>query len=630
MLSGSLVITLLFAIGSSALKAQQLQLNFEGADIRALVTYVAEQTGRNFIVDPRVRGEVTVVSGGVIDEDKLYAVFLEILQIQGFAAVEGETAIRIVPEAFAKQFGRATEATGAGDYETRFISVDHVDVQDIVPLLRPLMPQNAHLAASPGFSLLLMADSLGNVERLEAIIRQIDQRGSQEISLIPLEHADADKVAALMESILSTRGGAGPNVGAPRVIADPRTNTLVVSGNIDGISRIEGLVSQLDEPVESGNTEVIHLRYAEADAVSQMIRELMATPRSDDQTANVDSMAIRAHAATNSVVIQGSSEQLAEVRAITEKIDIRQPQVLVEAVIAEVSVEYARQLGVQWAAGSPTSGVGILNFGMAQTSLASLARGISAGNLAEVDLGSGLSLAGLGELGGSDFAILIEALATDSANNILSTPSILTLANEEASITVGQNVPFRSGRAIEDSGQAFDTIERRDVGVQLNVRPQINDGDVVRLNIRQEVSNLAPTIQNAADLITNKRSLSTSVIVDNNEVVVLGGLLDDVQTQRQERVPGLAEIPFFGSLFRYERTTTEQVNLMVFLRPMIIRSAADQLDVSSNQYRRSSRQMMNTWEELGLEDRQLESIDAALDPFRVPPPFGQVAAPPAN
>jgi general secretion pathway protein D len=607
----------------STAQSTSIELDFEGVDIRAIISYVAEQTGRNFIVDPRVRGDVTVVSGGPISENDLYNIFLEILQIQGFAAIEGENTTRIIPEAFAKQLGTSATPSQDGGYATRLVDVENADVTELVPLLRPLMPQNAHLAAAEGYGLIVIADSRENVERLERIIRQIDQQGGQQLRLISLNHASATDVAPLIGSALS---------GSAQIIPDPRTNTLVLNARANQLETITSLIAELDQPSQSGNTEVIHLNYADAESIAELLTELMGPSVNNEETAPSDGIGIRAHASTNSIVVHGSAAQLTEVRSITEALDIRQPQVLVEAVIAEVSTDYARRLGVQWAAGSEKSGVGVLNFGSAQTDLVSLSRGIYTGNLAAVDLGDGLSLAGLGDDGGRGFAVLIEALATDSANNILSTPSILTLANEEASITVGQNVPFRAGRAIEDSGQAFDTIERRDVGVQLTVTPQINEGDAVRLDIQQEVSQLAPNVQNAADLITNKRSLATSVIVNNNEAVVLGGLIDDAQTQQQARVPGLGNLPVLGALFRYDQTTTRKVNLMVFLRPTIIRSVRDQAQASSSQYTEMRAHRQATQNAAGFDGAPagIASIDAALDALSLPPPFSAVAPPPGG
>ena len=578
----------------TAERDQDLVLNLRDADINGLIEIVSQETGINFIVDPRVRGQVNVVSGQPIQREELYDLFLGVLKSQGFAAVRGSDGmVRIVPEVQAKENEVAglTGDTPGDEYITEVITVNNMDAGQLVRILRPLVPKGGHLAAAAASNSLVIADTAANVRRIQALIARMDRESTEDFEVLPLEHASALDVVRIVQG-LDSNAPAEEFTRGPKLIADERTNSVILRGDPEARATLRSVVRRLDVEGDQGNTQVHYLRYAKAEEVAEVLRGI-AEGRERNQsgttststgnttasnTAEQNRVRIEAHESTNSVVIYGPAELSRELSSIIRQLDIRRAQVLVEAVIAEVSYDRAKELGVQWGFGSEDSGVGIINFNRNGNSIVDLAAGVNAFLEGDVSsppsLGSGLSLGGIGSIGSTQIALLVNALQGDTASNILSTPSLLTLDNEEAEIVVGQNVPFIVGRSVEDSGQAFDTIQREDVGIKLKIRPQINEGNAVRLEIAQEVSQIAPGTSGAADIITNKRSLTTHVMVDDNQMIVLGGLIDDQMVETADKVPGLGDIPGLGRLFRYDTASLQKRNLMVFLRPVIVRDSA--------------------------------------------------------
>jgi general secretion pathway protein D len=578
----------------TAERDQDLVLNLRDADINGLIEIVSQETGINFIVDPRVRGQVNVVSGQPIRREELYDLFLGVLKSQGFAAVRGSDGmVRIVPEVQAKENEVAglTGDTPGDEYITEVITVNNMDAGQLVRILRPLVPKGGHLAAAAASNSLVIADTAANVRRIQALIARMDRESTEDFEVLPLEYASALDVVRIVQG-LDSNAPAEEFTRGPKLIADERTNSVILRGDPEARATLRSVVRRLDVEGDQGNTQVHYLRYAKAEEVAEVLRGI-AEGRERHQsgttstssgnttasnTAEQNRVRIEAHESTNAVVIYGPAELSRELSSIIRQLDIRRAQVLVEAVIAEVSYDRAKELGVQWGFGSEDSGVGIINFNRNGNSIVDLAAGVNAFLEGDVSsppsLGSGLSLGGIGSIGSTQIALLVNALQGDTASNILSTPSLLTLDNEEAEIVVGQNVPFIVGRSVEDSGQAFDTIQREDVGIKLKIRPQINEGNAVRLEIAQEVSQIAPGTSGAADIITNKRSLTTHVMVDDNQMIVLGGLIDDQMVETADKVPGLGDIPGLGRLFRYDTASLQKRNLMVFLRPVIVRDSA--------------------------------------------------------
>lgn len=578
----------------AAAEGEDLVLNLRDADINGLIEIVSQETGINFIVDPRVRGQVNVVSGQAIRRDELYDLFLGVLKSQGFAAVRGSDGmVRIVPEVQAKENEVAglRGDTPGDEYITEVITVNNMDAAQLVRILRPLVPKGGHLAAAAASNSLVIADTAANVRRIQALIARMDRESTEDFEVLPLQHASALDVVRIVQG-LDSNAPAEEFARGPKLIADERTNSVILRGDPEARASLRSVVRRLDVEGDQGNTQVHYLRYAKAEEVAEVLRGIAegrernstgttsanSGAASTSNTAEQNRVRIEAHESTNSVVIYGPAELSRELSSIIRQLDIRRAQVLVEAVIAEVSYDRAKELGVQWGFGSEDSGVGIINFNRNGNGIVDLAAGVNAFLDGDVStppsLGSGLSLGGIGSIGSAQIALLVNALQGDTASNILSTPSLLTLDNEEAEIVVGQNVPFIVGRSVEDSGQAFDTIQREDVGITLKIRPQINEGNAVRLEIAQEVSQIAPGVSGAADIITNKRSLTTHVMVDDNQMIVLGGLIDDQMIETSDKVPFLGDVPGLGRLFRYDTASLQKRNLMVFLRPVIVRDSA--------------------------------------------------------
>ncbi|MFW2373968.1 MAG: type II secretion system secretin GspD [Gammaproteobacteria bacterium] len=569
--------------------AESITLNLKEADIRALIGTVSKFTGKNFVVDPRVKSKVTVVSSKTMSADELYEVFLSILQVHGYAAVPVGNIIKIVPEVNAKQGPLPVSKNNRhkGDtLITRVITLDHIPAAQLVPILRPLIPQQGHMAAYNPTNTLIITDHAANIKRLTDIIRSIDKPESDELEIIPLKHASATELVRILNS-LHAKGGAAKTAptDSVKLAADERTNSILMSGERAIRLKIRATIAHLDTPLgdDGGNTHVIYLKYAKAEDMVKILTGVQKTQASSvgkagakaaSSSASTTSSDIQADETTNALIITASPDVVLRMKSIIRQLDIRRAQVLVEAIIAEISNDKTKELGTQIVvAGSDegTSPVALSNLG-------GPSRGIL--NVLQGDLSS-LSSAGFtigaGKDSGTRFAILLSALGSDAATNILSTPSIVTLDNQEAEIVVGQNVPFLTGQFTNsgsDGTNPFQTIERQDVGITLKVTPQINEGSTIKLDIEQEVSNIAASSTSSSDVITNKRTIKTSVLVEDGEILVLGGLIDDAMRDTESKVPLLGDIPLLGHLFRYRSTSKLKQNLMIFMRPSIMRDNA--------------------------------------------------------
>jgi general secretion pathway protein D len=588
--------------------AAEVTLNLKDADISALISTVAEVTDRNFIIDPRVKGKVTVISSRPMDSDEVYQVFLSILKVHGFAAVPSGEVIKIVPDVNAKQDGIPTAndgSPGRGDeMVTRVVQVDNVAAAQLVPILRPLVPQQGHLAAYPATNVLIISDRANNVERLLTIIRRIDQVSDSEIEVITLQFASAVEVVRVLTSLKratpAAKGAAAAAGGGQVLVADERTNSVLLSGDRASRLRMRAIISHLDTPLDTGgNTDVIYLRYATAEDIVDTllgvgkIEEQEAQQGKGKVTAPKGAFDIQADEATNALVITAPPDIMRTLKHVISQLDIRRAQVLVEAVIAEVSEDTARELGVQWAFGGSgnNSPVGVVNFTNSGSLISDVINGAA-------DAASGGSfpsivdnaLLGFAKTNGSfNYLAVMNLLASDANTNILSTPTLVTLDNEEAEIVIGENVPFVTGSfsstgANDGATNPFQTIQREDVGLTLKIKPQINEGDALRLEIEQEVSNIADSVAGAADIVTNKRSIKTNVMVDDGQVVVLGGLIEEKIGESVQKVPFLGDIPFLGALFRSKTADVTKTNLMVFIHPVILRDASVTQSYTNNKY----------------------------------------------
>jgi|CXWL01.1.fsa_nt_gi general secretion pathway protein D len=586
-------------------------LNLKEADITSFIGLVSEATGKNFVVDPRVTGKVTVISQSPLGKDELYDVFLSVLRVNGFAAVPSGKIIKIVPEQAAYQDGSLS--SGSNDVlVTRIMELQHVAPADLVQVLRPLVPQGAQLITNPGSSSLIIIDRAGNVARIESIVRRLDQASESEIEVLPLSHANAAEVVRTLTLLQPANEAAGN-----KIAADERTNSVLISGDRSRRLRLKALVANLDTPLNGNDsTQVVYLSYANAEQLVPILEASLSSllgqeglPKDTGAGTGTGTSFIRAHKDTNALIITAPPSIIRELRRVIDQLDIRRAQVLIEAIIAEVNDQTARELGIQWQATdsdfTDRGFIGGTNFpGSTGTG------GIFGVSQDPRLLGSsgGLNIGyilGTTSLPGSDTEILqigalAKALTGDNRTNVLSTPSTITLDNQEATLSVGQEVPFLTGQyastgstqgggGLAGSGNngvvnPFQTIDRKEVGLKFKVTPHVNDGDAVVMEIDLEVSSLAPNTQGAVDLITNSRKLTTRVLVPDGAMLVLGGLTSEEVRESVQQVPGLGSIPVLGNLFKNRNTVKERRNLMVFLRPTIARDGITEAAISSEKY----------------------------------------------
>ena len=650
-------------------------LNFVNADIEAVIKAVAEITGRNFVVDPKVKGTINIVSARPVPKSLVYPTLLSALRLQGFAAVEGEGLVKIVPEADAKQQG-GTVSTGpvtvGGDrLMTQVIALKYESAQQLVNVLRPLITPNNTIAAYPATNALIITDYADNVKRIDRIIASLDQPPSGEPVFVPVRYASALDLVAILNRLADSGAGGAPAEASQRVtlVADPRSNSIIIrSENPGRVARVRQLIADLDtQGRHGGNIFIIYLKNAEATRVAATLRSLLSgggdtvlpgintsalsavtgtgqagTPANAATGSQAGAgsgfssggVSIQADPTNNALIIQAPEPVYNNLRAIIEKLDMRRAQVYVEALIVEVSADKAAQFGIQWQAlsgigKSGVQGVGGTNFGArgsgnniidTSVSLASAGTGLNLGII-----NGTVVVPGLGQI--LNLAFLLRALETDAGANILSTPALLTLDNEEAKIVVGQNVPFITGQYAQtgtsSSVTPFQTIERRDVGLTLRVRPQITEGGSVRLVLYQEVSRVDST-SNPAGIITNKRSLESSVTVDDGQIVVLGGLITDAYTDNTEKVPLVGDLPLFGGLFRYDTRQRAKTNLMVFIKPTVVRGShsVDALTQDRYDYIIGEQQRMNPAPRLFWNDTtrpELPTLPGSLTAPLIPP-----------
>ena len=646
LLTGGLLVLALCANGA---RAESMTLNLKDADINTVISTVSEMTGKNFIVDPRVKGKVTIVSSQPMEAEDIYQVFLAVLNVHGFAAVPGKNVIKIVPEVNAKQdaiptITRSGKAEG-GQFVTQVISVNNVAAAQLVPILRPLLPQEAHLAAYAPTNVLIASATAANIERLVGLIRRIDLSSETEVELIPLQHASASEVERILNALEqdAARGGAAPQVtgDAIKVISDSRTNSVIISGDKSRRLQLKKIIRELDTPLQSsGNARVIYLRYAKATDLAGVLNGVGKGIVDDKGGAAAPGKApggkggelnIQADEATNALVINAAPDVIRDLESVIRQLDVRRAQVLVKAVIAEVAADTAMELGVQWGfdGSAENNPVGLIDFNNTISGLAQASQG-----LAQPPSLNGLSIAAGDFTNPSfNFAGLLRALGGDSNNNILSTPSLMTLDNEEAEIVVGQTVPFitgsytATGNGSSTPTNPFQTIERQDIGLSLKIKPQINEGDAIRMEITQEVSSISGTTVSASDLITNKRSVTTTVMVDDGQVLVLGGLIEDQLVESEQKVPLLGDIPLLGWLFRYQKNIKSKKDLMVFIHPRIIRDSAQGSAIASEKYNYMRAQQLRIREEgVRLMSNDASPLLPEMEEFlQLPPPFEEQA-----
>ena len=599
-------------VANRAAEGAQVTLNLQDVDIRVLINTVAEVSGKNFVVDPRVKGKVSVISGASLDPDQLYDVFLSILEVHNFATVDSGSVIKVLPSNVIKQRPTPTRFTPTDETNdaqiTQIIQLTNASVQELVPIIRPLIPPTSHFAPHVPSNSVVLTDTAANIQRVLKIIKRIDvpdERSNTRI--IMLDVARASDLANTLTQLISSNRDPQAAGNVARVTVQPldSINALVINATDAEFAKIQAIVEELDIERElQSNINVIYLKHAKAEDLVTILNDVTAT----QTDGAVSEFTVQADEATNSLIVKASNNQLQTVRSVVEKLDRRRAQVFVETVIAEVSLDQEANLGIEWNIGGPNTVDGGTAGGGTGGGTAT-----TVGNLIERDRPNdiiGTAEAGFDSSGFNysllDFKkykldVIINALRADSNSNILSTPTILTLDNESAEIVVGQEVPFVTGRfnngfnnstsqdaqgnITTTAGQSFQTIERKDVGIKLKIKPQISEGDTIQLEVLQEISSVAnTTVQGQADLITNRRSIEAVVQVDDGQVVALGGLIQDDVVDTETRVPILGRIPVLGVLFRSNSKTAVKRNLMVFLKPRIIRNADDLAKFSKQKY----------------------------------------------
>ncbi len=572
---------------ASAASEETWKVNLKNADIREFVTQVSTITGKSFVVDPRVKGNVTVISNASMDQQAIYELFLSVLRVHGYAAVPSGHVTKIVQQVLAKQSSNPKDFLVTRDSEelvTSVIPVRNSPSADLVKILRPLIPQYGHVAGIDQPNALIISDHAENIARLTEIVRRVDVADNQTVQIVDLKEAWVEDMVALLEELAPDqigKGAKGPN--RVTIVASERTNSLVVKGEEQTVGRVKELIDRLDVPANrSGTTQVIRLSHSDATELSDILKNIIT--ESKEESSQDVKVSIQPDVALNALVIRADPSTMLELKDIIASLDVRRLQVLIEAAIVEVTADFTRQLGTELFVADADSGNVPLGLTAPSGTLAQVLQNIALDGDAPLNLGtSPLAAAGRLNEDGTSFGLIIRALSTNSDVNLLSTPSITTMQNEEAKIVVGQNVPFRTGSTItgsEGASNPFTTIQREDVGLTLEVTPYIHDGNLVRLKIHQEVSEVdtasldAIGSEGASDLITNKRTIDTTILVDDQEVIIIGGLIRDKETLNDSRVPVLGSIPGLGFLFRSQSTIVEKRNLLVFLRPTVLESRA--------------------------------------------------------
>lgn len=596
--------------GTAASAEQTWTVNFKDAELEELVRFVAAATNKTIIVDPKTKGRVQVISTKPLNREQLYDLFLSILDVNGFAAVESGDAVRIIPSRDARSAG-APVVSGNKQREnseivTEVIQLSNVSSMALIPVLRPLAPQQAHMAAYGPSNAIIISDTANNIARIREIVRQLDRSAIESTDVIKLSNASAEELVRMLQQLDKADPAAQVEGKKLTIVADKRTNSLLINGDEVQRARVRALVAHLDGPLaQNGNARVIYLQYAKAKDLAEVLNKVLKNVSTSGAAqaapvAGKTKTSVEADEGTNALIITADAEDMASLQAVIARLDIRRAQVLVEAIIVEMSDDNNRDLGIQWMFQNSSGAYGSSSFDGLNASTATAGIGLGSNDPAVVNAARAALATTLGGAKGQvlgigrvtdnlSFNVVLNALQKNIGANILSTPSLLTLDNEEASIVVGQNVPFLTGSYSStgtggSSGVSnpFQTIQRQNVGITLKVTPHINEGDSLVLEIEQEVSSLAGNT--ATDVITNERKIQSKVLADNGQTIVLGGLIKDNVQETQQKVPLLGDIPLLGHLFRNTSTTKSKTNLMVFLRPVIVRDGRSLTGATGEKY----------------------------------------------
>ena len=578
---------------------EEFTLNMREADIQGFIQWVANRTGKNIVIHRSVKGNVTILSSRPVSPDEAYELFLTVLAMNNFAAVESNGVIKIIPAGEAKtdSLPFIGEQTREGSIVTAIIDVEHSSATELMALVRPLIPASSHIASYNQTNTLIIADSAKNIAKVTRIIRLLDKSENKiDLDIIPIIHASADDIAATLSKVvksLSNNVAAKAEQDKVEFAVDKRSNSILITGNASKREQIKNLIKQLDLPLEGGgNTQVVYLNYIEASEITPILKSVGDSVIKDSKSESTQSFSIESSETTNALIMTGPPGLLSNLKSVIKQLDIQRAQVLIEAVVVQVSGDAGEDFGVVWGGSeiyqeNRTGGIGAVNVPASNADFGNLVGAAipstdSTSSTAQLAAGV-LSNSGLtyGYLEDGNLIAALRAITTRNKSNIMSTPTIVALDNEEASLLVGQSVPFITGSSTSSgatTANPFQTIQRQDIGITLNVTPRINQGDSITLEIEQTTENVSQTANSqAADLITEKTEIKTSALIRDGQVLVLGGLIreDDVTTRTQ--VPLLGDLPLLGRLFRSNSVSKRKNNLMVFIRPVILK---DQLQIS--------------------------------------------------
>ena len=588
----SVVLLISFALNSA-------QINMRDADIRAFAADMAQISNKTIVLDPRVKGNVTVVSNQDLDAGEAYAVFLSVLRVHGYAAIENNGVVKVMPESGARQDATVNNKNN-DSLATEVIRLSQANARVIAPLLKPLVNKQGHIAAYEATNSIIIADYVGNLSRIKSILLELDKNPADTFELIPLDNTSANEVARILGSMWRGDNQMSKSFSA---IAVERSNSILLRGQIGVIKQIKRVISRLDSnSSQSSNLKVIYLKYAKAEDLTGILEKVAESLEEEipSESSKKNKTSIGFHNDTNALIISAQPDILKSLESVISQLDIRRAQVLVEALIVEISDKLARDIGVQFLflGDGESSPIATQRFGTPNPDLISTIGAetsedsTTSSTMQTRAANSLLALDGLAvgvaryKASGTSFATILNLIAQDGDSNVLSTPSIMTMDNEEASIVVGQEIPITTGETLSGSNSnPFRSVTRQEIGVKLVVRPQINEGNAVKMYINQEVSSIfGPLGEMSTDLITNKRNIKTTVLVEDGETIVLGGLIDDDVQESVKKVPFLGDIPLLGRLFKTTSISRTKRNLMVFLRPTIVRNSEDVRAISNRKY----------------------------------------------
>jgi len=601
---------LLLLLASSA---GAVTLNLKNAELLTFIETVSQATDKNFIIDPQVQGKVNVISSTEIDNEELYHLFLSVLRVHGYIAVEGDDFTKILPQSNLKENSSFISSTSNDVILTITIPIYNVPANQLVPVLRPIISQYGLLAAYTPSNSIVVTDTQANIARLNEVIAGLDKEIDEDYEVIALKNTSAAEVSKVIKSLFPDNQATMPLTLA----VDTFNNQIIVGGAPAKRLKVRFLVKELDKiQNKEGETSVVYLRYANASEILPILQNIeVLADDGVESSGESNKTSIQADESTNAIIITASLASTNNIKNVIRLLDIRKAQVLIEAIIVEISSNDANELGIQWLS-KGGNGLGVVNFNGAIPALLAASTGDASNLASAINKGASFATGSFDSTTNNGFGGILNALAGSGKANILSTPSIVTLDNQEAMIMVGQEVPFITNTEIKSVGSnPFQNFERKDVGLTLVVKPQINEGDTIKLDIEQEISNILPG-SNASDLITSKRKIKTSVMVSNNKILVLGGLMDDTVIDSESKVPWLGDLPILGDAFTYKTKKAEKRNLLIFIRPTILTDQTTADSVSSQKYKYIRAQQL--LDKINTESDQTFNSETDSDSIELP------------